>query len=134
MRDENAGKIRERILSLVDSEFESDVAFEKLLGLAPKTVNNWRRGLSASYMKILPRLSEELKVNVSELLDMPISGESSELSDDEVRILTLYRKSRTLPQNMRTSLSESIESIINLYLKTASDLKPKKKRGKTKEG
>ena len=133
MRDENTEKIRERILSLVDTEFESDVAFERLMGLAPKTVNNWRRGLSASYMKLLPKLSEKLRVNVGELLDMPISGASSELSEDEVRILTLYRKSRTLPQKLRSSLSESIETIINLYLKTAADLKPKKKRGKSKE-
>ena len=133
MKDLNAEKIRERILSLIDSEFESDVAFEKEMELPPKTVNNWRRHLSSSYMKILPKLSERFKVNVSELLDMPILGESSELSEDEIHILTLYRKSRTLPTKLRLSLSESIESIINLYLKTAAELKPKKKRTKSRQ-
>lgn len=133
MRDENSEKIRERILSLVDSEFESDVAFEKALELPPKTVNNWRRGLSASFMKLLPKLSEKLKVNVSELLDMPILGDSSELSEDEMHLLTLYRKSRTLPAKLRQSLSDSLESIINLYLKTAAELKPKKKRSRSKD-
>ena len=133
MKDLNAEKIRERILSLIDSEFESDVAFEKEMELPPKTVNNWRRHLSSSYMKILPKLSERFKVNVSELLDMPILGESSELSEDEIHILTLYRKSRTLPTKLRQSLSESIESIINLYLKTAAELKPKKKRTKSRQ-
>lgn len=84
-------------------------------------------------MKILPKLSERFKVNVGELLDMPILGESSELSEDEIHILTLYRKSRTLPTKLRQSLSESIESIINLYLKTAAELKPKKKRTKSRQ-
>ena len=133
MKDLTAEKIRERILSLIDSEFESDVAFEKEMELPAKTVNNWRRHLSSSYMKILPKLSERFKVNVSELLDMPILGESSELSEDEIHILTLYRKSRTLPTKLCLSLSESIESIINLYLKTAAELKPKKKRTKSRQ-
>lgn len=133
MKDVNSEKIRERILSLIDSEFESDVAFEKELELPPKTVNNWRRGLSSSFMRILPKLSERFKVNVSELLDMPIIGESSELSPDEMHLLTLYRKSRTLPAKLRQSLSESLEGIINLYLKTTAELKPKKKRTKSKD-
>ena len=133
MKDLSSEKIRERVLSLIDSEFESDVAFEKEMELPPKTVNNWRRRLSSSYMKILPKLSERFKVNVSELLDMPILGESSELSEDEIYILTLYRKSRTLPVKLRKSLSESIESIINLYLKTAAELKPKEKRTKLRQ-
>ena len=58
MSSENAEKIRERILSLIDSEFESDAAFERALGLSEKTVNNWRRGRSASFMRILQKLSE----------------------------------------------------------------------------
>ena len=50
MKDLNAEKIRERVLSLIDSEFESDVAFEKEMELPSKTVNNWRRRLSSSYI------------------------------------------------------------------------------------
>lgn len=126
MKDTGYEKIRERIISLVESEFESDVAFERALGLMPKTVNNWRRGLSSSYMKILPELSETFKINVSELLDMPILKNSSELSDDEIKLLRLYRKSKALPSKLRTALSESLESVINLYLKTASEMKRKK--------
>ncbi len=126
MKDTGYEKIRERIISLVESEFESDVAFERALGLMPKTVNNWRRGLSSSYMKILPELSETFKINVSELLDMPILKNSSELSDDEIKLLRLYRKSKSLPSKLRTALSESLESVINLYLKTASEMKRKK--------
>ena len=132
-KKEESERVRARVLSLIDSEFESDAAFERALGLGDKTVNNWRRGLSASFMRILPKLSERFKVNVGELLDMPIIGESSELSEDEMHLLTLYRKSRTLPVKLRQSLSESLEGIINLYLKTTAELKPKKKRSKSKD-
>ena len=44
MSKENTEAIREKILSLVESEFESDAAFEREMGLSEKTVNNWRRG------------------------------------------------------------------------------------------
>lgn len=131
MNGEETERIRERILSLIDSEFESDAAFERALGLSEKTVNNWRRGRSASYMKMLPRLSEEFKVNVSELLDIPLRSDTSELSDDEVHLLHLYRKSRTVPQKLRTALRETLESTIELYIRSANELKAKQTK-KTK--
>ena len=128
MNKESQENIRERILSLIDSEFESDAAFERALGLSEKTVNNWRRGRSASYMKMLPRLSEEFRVTVGELLDIPLKSDTSELSEDELHILHLYRKSRTMPQKLRTALRETIETTINLYIRSASELKTKNKK------
>ena len=125
MSNENAERIRERILSLIDSEFESDAAFERVLGLNEKTVNNWRRGRSASYMKMLPRLSELFHVNVGELLDIPLTRDTSELSEDELHLLHLYRKSRTMPQKLRTALRETLETTIDLYIRSANELKPK---------
>ena len=133
MKNENSEKIRDRILLLIEAEYESDVAFERAMELPPKTVNNWRRGLSSSYMKILPRISENLKINVGELLDIPLTGDSSELSEDEIRLLKLYRKTRTIPPKLRQSLSESLESIIDLYLKSASELKGRAKRGDARQ-
>ena len=130
MNHENAEKIRERILSLIDSEFESDAAFERALGLSEKTVNNWRRGRSASYMKMLPRLAEEFRVNVGELLDMPLSRDTSELSEDELHLLHLYRRSRTMPQKLRAALRETLETTINLYIRSANELKSEKKKNK----
>ena len=85
MSVQNAEKIRSRILSLIDSEFESDAAFERAMGLSEKTVNNWRRDRSASYMKMIPELAEKFGVNVTELLDTPLSGDASELSNEEQR-------------------------------------------------
>lgn len=134
MTGEKNERIRERILSLIDSEFESDAAFERKLGLRDKTVNNWRRGRSSSYMKMLPRLSEEFSVNVGELLDIPLRKDTSELSEDELQLLHLYRRSRTMPPKMRTALRETIENLITLYIRSASELKTSRKEKKTKEG
>ena len=128
MNKENAEKVRERILSLIDSEFESDAAFERVMGLSEKTVNNWRRGRSSSYMRMLPRLSEEFRVNVGELLDMPLRNDTSELSEEELHLLHLYRKSRTLPQKLRVALRETLENVINLYINSANEIKAKNKR------
>lgn len=128
MNKENAEKVRERILSLIDSEFESDAAFERVMGLSEKTVNNWRRGRSSSYMRMLPRLSEEFRVNVGELLDMPLRNDTSELSEEELHLLHLYRKSRTLPQKLRVALRETLENVINLYIKSANEIKANSKK------
>ena len=128
MNRDNEEKIRERVLSLIDSEFESDAAFERALGLRDKTVNNWRRGRSSSYMKILPRLSEEFHVNVGELLDIPLSRDTSELSEDELHLLHLYRKSRTMPQKLRAALRETLENTIELYIKSASEFKSERRK------
>lgn len=133
MNNETTERMRERLLSLIDAEFESDAAFEREMSLSEKTVNNWRRGRSASFMKMLPTLSERFGVNVGELLDMPLRRDTSELSEEELRLLHLYRKSRTLPQKMRSALRETLEMTINLYIATASDLKTKTKARKKSE-
>ena len=114
-------KIRERVLALIDSEFESDASFEREMSLPDKTVNNWRRGRSASFMKMLPALSECFGVNVGELLDIPLSGDAAELSEDEIGLLELYRKARTLPKKSRAALRETLETTINLYISTRND-------------
>ncbi|MBR4835967.1 MAG: hypothetical protein IKU99_03045 [Clostridia bacterium] len=109
-------KIRERVLALIDSEFESDASFERELGLSEKTVSNWRRSRSASFMRHLPELSELFGVNVGELLDIPLSADGDQLSDEERSLLTLYRKSHVLPKKMRRALTETLESTINMYI------------------
>ena len=130
MKNENTEKIRERTLSLIESGFESDAAFERELGLAEKTVNNWRRGRSASFMKMLPVLSEKFGVNVGELLDMPLKGESSELSEDELRLLNIYRKSRILPEKLRAALRDNLENTVRLYISAVEETSAKKTRKK----
>lgn len=134
MKNENVERIRSRILALIESEFESDAAFERALGLSDKTVNNWRRARSSSFMKILPRLAESFKVNIGELMDMPLRRDTSELSEEELHLLRLYRKSRSLPDPMRRALRETLETTINLYIMSGNEVKAApKRRGPSKK-
>jgi hypothetical protein len=68
-------------------------------------------------------------------MDMPLRGEAAELSEEELHLLHLYRKSRTLPKEMRAALAETVESTIRLYIKSAEALTRESKRAtkKTKE-
>ena len=124
MKSETEG-VRARVLSLVDSEYESDAAFERDMGLKDKTVSNWRRGKSASFMKMLPALSDKFGINVGELLDIPLIAESSALSPEELELIALYRKTHVLPKKMRVALRETLETTINMYI-SASETKKKK--------
>ena len=123
MRGLGATETRERVIALIESEYESDAAFEREMELSAKTVNNWRRGRSSSFMKMLPELAERFDVSVSELLDMPISRDCSELPDDEAELLTLYRKSGVLSPKQRIALRNTLTSVIELYLAAAPDKK-----------
>ena len=123
MKSENTDKIRKRILALIESEYESDAAFERALEIPDKTVNNWRRGRSASFMRMLPKISELFRVSVTELMDIPVSKSISELSDDEIRLVELYRRSRPLPEKMRGALAETIEKTIELYLAAYAEMR-----------
>ena len=120
--------IREKVISLIESQFESDAAFERALSLNNKTVNNWRRGRSASFMRMLPTLSERFGVNISERMDIPLRRDTSELSEEELHLLHLYRKSRSMPQKMRTALRETLETTINLYITSAAEYRKEKKK------
>ena len=128
MKVENGEEVRIKILALIESEYESDAAFEREMGLPSKTVNNWRRERSSSFMRMLPKLAEGFEVNVGELLSMPITRDTSELSDDEVELLSLYRKCAVLSPKQRIALGKTLESVINLYLESAPE---KKKNGKS---
>lgn len=130
MDNERTEKIRQRVLGLISAEYESDAAFERDMDLKEKTVNNWRRGRSASFMKMLPALSEKFSVNVGEILDMPIRSDTSELSDDELSLLKLYRKTSLLTEKARDALRENLEATINLYITAFGEEKPKRGRRK----
>lgn len=128
MKKQGSDEVGVKIFALIESEYESDAAFEREMGLPPKTVNNWRRGRSSSYMKMLPALAEGFEVSVGELLDVPIGHDSSELSDDEIELLSLYRKSGVLSAKQKIALRKTLESVINLYLDSAPDKKRSSKR------
>ena len=116
MKSDNSESIRARVISLIEAGFDSDAAFERKMNLPQKTVNNWRRGLSSSFMKILPALSECFGVNVGELLDIPLTGDTAELSEEEIKLLELYRKTSTLPpkarQALRLTMLQRLEQLV----------------------
>jgi septum formation topological specificity factor MinE len=133
MKSGNTERIRERILALIDSHFESDAAFEREMGIPDKTVNNWRRGRSASFMRMLPVLSERFSVNVGELLHIPISHDTSELSEDELELLALYRRTGAMPERMRAALKETLMRTIELYVESAPKKEHKVRGGTAKK-
>ena len=134
MKNGNTEKVRERRLELIESEYESDAAFERAIGLSDKTVNNWRRRRSASFMKMLPRLGEAFDVSLSEIMGVQLSKENSDLSDDEMHILRLYRRTRLLPTPMRRALAETLEKTIGMYIDSYAEVKRgEKKRGGAKK-
>jgi hypothetical protein len=69
-------------------------------------------------------------------MDMPLRRDTSELSEEELHLLKLYRRSRSMPEPMRNALRETLETTINLYLNSYNDVKTAaKRRGpKKKEG
>lgn len=133
MKNETTERIRERVLGLIESESESDAAFEREFGLPEKTINNWRRGRSSSFMKLLPELSEKFKMNIGELMDIPIKSDTSELSEDELALLHLYRKTRTLPEKMRLSLRTTLDNTITMYIAANQELKRRERKYRQRE-
>ena len=133
MSNENTERIRARVLSLIESEFDSDASFERALSLSEKTVNNWRRGRSSSFMRMLPILSDRFGMNVGEIMDLAPRRDTSELSDDELELITLYRRTRTMPEKMRSSLQKTLDTTINMYIAAHSEMKRNARRIRAKE-
>ena len=132
MGQESVARTGQILFSLIELKFSSDAAFERAFMIPEKTVNNWRRGRSSSFMRMLPELSEKFKMNVGEIMDMPVKGDSSELSDGELALIQLYRKTRTMPEKMRSSLYTTLETTINMYIQAHHEMKRNERRLKQK--
>ena len=126
----NEKAVLDKIIALIDDEYDSDAAFERELGLNPKTVNNWRRGRSSSYMRMLPTLADCFGVSVGGLLDMPVSSDASELSEDEIMLLDLYRSASSLTREEKDALKETLCDLIHLYVSTHAKTKSRTKKAK----
>lgn len=107
MKRENTELVRQRVLKLIDSEFDSDAAFERAAALPEKTVNNWRRGLSASFMKILPSLAELFGVGATYLL-----GSSGDGAIADKRLAEICTRISALPDGEREDILGKIEEIL----------------------
>ena len=117
MGQESVAQVGERIFALIDAVYGSDAAFERAANLPPKTVNNWRRGRSASYMKLLPEIAMLFGVATGELLGNPSSPEeSARLTSEEEEILAMFRAAGNLSDKERAALTETIRNTIGLSL------------------
>ena len=117
MGQEHVAKTGEIIFSMIEMRYGSDAAFERAANLPPKTVNNWRRGRSSSYMKMLPELATLFGVSVRDLLHTE-EGETGapHLTAEEQELLTLFRATGGLSDKERAALTETIRNTIDLYL------------------
>ena len=65
-----------KILQLNNAKGNDDRTLELALKLKPKTVNNWKRGLSQAYLKMLPEIADYFDVSVDYLLGRTEINES----------------------------------------------------------
>lgn len=54
-----------QICELIKKQYASDAEFENSIGLKPRTVNDWKREKSHSYLKKLPELSKHFNVPIT---------------------------------------------------------------------
>ena len=120
MARENVLRTSEVIFSLIELQYGSDAAFERAANLPPKTVNNWRRRRSSSYMKLLPELATLFGVSVRDLL-----GEENGaiLSPSEQQLLAMFRATSGLSEREKAALTETIKNTIDLYLASREEEK-----------
>lgn len=107
---EPTDEVGETLLLLISKTYPSDAAFERAAGLPQKTVSNWRRGKSTSYLKMLPTLAEKLGVSPSDLLTA--SRETRGLTLSEQELLRAFRETETLPDGEREDLKNTLLTII----------------------
>ena len=107
-------KTGDTLVALIAGTYPSDAAFERTCGLPPKTVSNWRRGRSASYMKQLPTLADALGVSVDDLLAP--RAEAKGMTPEEQTLLDAFRAARRLPENERAELLRTLLTVITFRL------------------
>ena len=116
------------IFALIERRFGSDAAFERAANLPPKTVNNWRRGRSSSYMKMLPELARLLGVSTYALLGESGGAQSPALTQEECELLTMFRAADGLNAQEKSALAATIRNTIDLYLASHTQGKSARKR------
>ncbi len=116
MGQEHVLQVGERIFAFIDALYGNDAAFERASNLPPKTVNNWRRGRSASYMKLLPEIAELFGVPVGELLGVAGGERAPHLTPEEEELLSMFRAAGSLSESERAALTATIRNTIGLYL------------------
>ncbi len=105
--------IGEAVTRLIPQHFPSDAAFERAVGLPPKTVSNWRRGRSSTYMKMLPELEDVLGEELSILLHGTPADEGG-MSREEEKLIRAWRATDSLPPEARKALCTTLVNMMKL--------------------
>lgn len=106
-------KTADLIINLIEERYRSDADFERKMNLKPKTVNNWKRGISESYYKMLPEISIALDVTPNYLLGF----DGGEISLEETELISSYRRLSELSDADRRIVLATIKNIIELKVK-----------------
>lgn len=114
--DDQRDLILARILALLAEERCPDTELERTLGLSAKTVSNWRRGISHSYMRRLPEIAAFFGVARSVLDGSGGEGDMAALSADEMALLSRYREACHASPARRRALFEAIDRLLALFL------------------
>ena len=115
-----------RVLEQKQLKKLSDLALERELGLPKRTVNNWKRGLSETYLKMLPELSCYFNVSVDYLLgktqnpqppDKEIKKTASEELGDDIMQLFIdagrIKPGETLTPEQREYATELVRAALS---------------------
>lgn len=78
-------KTLERIIKLIEKDYTSYFAFENDFGIRNKTVDNWKRGRSKSYYKIIRELADFFDVTPNYLLDPTSTERVLPPTDEEIK-------------------------------------------------
>jgi len=115
--DDRGDLILAKILSLLSEQQSPDTELERALGLSAKTVSNWRRGISHSYLRRLPEIAAFLGVSPSVLEGTDGDGETAPtLTADELALLSRYREACRSSPARRRALFEALDRVLVLFL------------------
>jgi len=106
----------EKILKLIKDSSLSDKTFEDTLGIPNRTVNDWKRGKSESYMKKLPEIAKLFGISADYLLGL--TDELAYGKPDYSSVTRIAEKLGSLSELNRLR----VEGYIDAIIETASDI------------
>lgn len=116
----------DKILALIGTKYPSDAAFESKHGLKPKTVYEWKRKRSKSYMDIVVQIATDFNVTTDYLLGVEVGNrqENAPERDDKLRLIA--RRITEIPEKDREKVLAIFEATLDTFLKKDNDEKNKR--------
>ena len=109
-----SGQVCQRICEGILASKMTYAAFERALNLPQKTVSNWRRGVSHSYLSMLPQIAYLLSTTTDHLLGNEEKADAEWAREAEC-LHALFVKAKKLPPHRREALYHTLEDVMKLY-------------------